>query len=701
MVRVPDVETQSCLIRFLSKAEIARFYGGTQTSEDLAKARICVTALPTPTPINLETVRGKAFSQVVERFKKNENNSGILRLQIDTNLFPFGAELVTATARDTLQFFGKDFLPDARLIVGGKTQWLINVQCERREFPTPEARVACLKTSAETLGAGSGWPPPLDNTIQAWGAAFGPTMDLEFGKLGFSPAWVYLSGIEPSFFEPSFFSAGPHELTHVMQWNSLGKSGDSFARAAQFQEILDAGANSDLLLGPTLWVEGSANYFGGAIVNIRYPGQLDQTLYFKPPGVTGDSPILEDLIKNFAIPSCPCTDEVFNERQRNITLRYWGGALMTELLIAQFGLDKTISVMTLMGENLSDKSATWELVFKKAFGVDWDVWTEVGNKYLSDNWNKRVGKLSDYPIPQGVSKAPPKMPVIEKAIFEDGVLTVTARGFNLGANPVKTIFVTIEGGKKCELGSLFGKCSIVGLEDLKKVVVTATAISEAGTSKPTDQQEVIALPTIPKILKAEVKVDQTCRKFWFDFDYLDPFCLLVTYELSTKEIPKGHQFYIDLPTGSTYSLYTDRDSTQLQFYPFRYESLLKLGLRNEFTITSSIAGREAKTYKGTFNIPAYELPPLIEAPRANKSVDGGTTLTWKINPILIGTMYRLEVREYAETWKKVASDIPITATSITLPPSTNKSPRRYTLRIQAEGDVPLGISSFVSPPVEP
>jgi len=685
----------------LSKAEIARFYSGTQTSEDVTKARVCITAIPTPTPIDLSTVRGKAFNEVIERFKKNENSAGILRLQVDTNLFPFGADIVKRTALDTLQFWGKDFLPDARLIAGGKTQWLISVRCERSAFSTPEAREACLKTSPETLGAGSGWPPPLENTIQAWGAAFGPSQDLEFGKLGFSPAWVYFSGLEPAFFEPSFFSTGPHELTHVAQWSSLGSSGDSFTRAAQFRTMADSGIAGELfILGPNLWVEGSANYFGGAISNISYPGILDQTLFGKPYGVTGDSPLLEDLIKNFPTPSCPCTDEVFNERQRNITLRYWGGALMTELLIAQFGLDRTISVMTLIGTNLPNESATWELVFKKAFGVDWDLWTTVGNKYLKDNWEGRVGKLREYAIPSGESKALPKTPLIEKSILEDGILTVTARAYDLGANPVKSIGVSTDNGKKCEIGSLFGKCSIAGLADLQKVMVTSTAVSEVGSSMPTEQLEVIALPNIPKILKAEVKVDESCRKLWVDYVYSDPFCLLVTYELSSKEIPKGHQFHIELPLGQ-YRLDSDLSSTRISFYPFRDESLLKLGVKNEYTITSSIVGREAKIFKGSFDIALYDLPPLIEAPSATKTADGGTTITWKINPLLIGSSYRFEIREYAETWKKVASDIPLTTTSITLPPSTNKTTRRYTLRIQSESGSPLGNSSFVSPPVEP
>lgn len=230
--------------------------------------------------------------------------------------------------------------------------------------------------------------------------------------------------------------------------------------------------------------------------------------------------------------------------------------------------------------------------------------------------------------------------------------------------------------------------------------MTATAVSEVGSSMPTEQVEVIALPNIPKILKAEVKVDESCRKLWVDYDYFDQFCLLVTYELSSKEIPKGHQFYIKLPLGE-YQLDSDLSSTRISFYPFRAESLLKLGVKNEYTITSSIAGREAKIFKGSFDIALYDLPPLIEAPSATKTADGGTTITWKINPLLIGSSYRFEIREYAETWKKVASDIPLTTTSITLPPSTNKTTRRYTLRIQSESGSPLGISSFVSPPVEP
>jgi hypothetical protein len=449
---------------------------------------------------------------------------------------------------------------------------------------------------------------------------------------------------------------------------------------------------------PTLWVEGSASYFGSAIANLRIPFVIDEVTPSKPHWISGTIPTLDSLSIYKLNIICPCSDEVAAERQKIMNLQYWAGALMTELMVAQFGLDKTIALMNRYSEIYVDKTATWQSIFKDNFGVTWQSWSKNADLYVEDMLLGNSTELQKYNKNFEISDILPFTPQIDRITAGVKSLTILAHGSKTGMDEVKYLTVIASTGQKCTITGIMGSCTITGLTPENKTGIKVIATNASGDSPASIENYGTALAPSPKVVTATVSFESYCSTH-FIWDILNMYCFKLQIEWDNPALVDKSNLTIDLGFGSNYL----SSSGSYQFVLQRNMPNVVLGTVNKFQITSQYGDAPVEKYDGTYNLLLTDILPTLNAPVAKLTSTDQVQINWDLNPALKGKGFLFEIGEVnsvpnkGSTLTVVKRGIQDTETQVFLPkPTYKEGTTTYVLRIQSSQNQALGVNSFQS-----
>jgi hypothetical protein len=354
------------------------------------------TAKPTPSPTPIApvivdiSIRDLALKEVKQRWTENVNNKGLVTFYMQPDLPEFVSKAVIDSADNAMRLFGKDYLPDATLFVGTKSDWYTKIYCEYRY--SAEAQSDCLLGKFDGPGSGSGWPQEYQD-VDASGALYGPFNKNNSAEYLPSPAYIYLSSYkDKTTLSSNIHSSPAHELFHALQAHQFG-GGATTAQSAtnSSTKLISTDCSNNLAQCPSLWVEGAAFYFGYAAAEMTNPNLLNtRGMPLSPSWITGERFTLDQVMK-LSVNDMMKSPEIGN-------YVYYSGGIMTELLVAEFGIKKVIEFTKNSGAGLTDPSYNFAKNFKVTFGVDWMAWSPKADTYLQNTLNGKVTLAKDLNI---------------------------------------------------------------------------------------------------------------------------------------------------------------------------------------------------------------------------------------------------------------------------------------------------------------
>jgi hypothetical protein len=349
-----------------------------------------VTPSPTPPVVVDVSVRDLALKEVKQRWTENVNNKGLVTLYVQPELPEFVSKAVINSADNAMRLFGKEYLPDATLFAGTKSDWYTKIYCEHKY--SSEVQSDCLLGKFGGPGGGSGWPQEFP-AVDASGAVYGPIHKNNSTEYLPSPAYVYLSSYkDKTLLTASVHSSPAHELFHALQAHQFG-GGATTAQSATntATKLVSLDCSNNLMQCPSLWVEGAAFYFGYAAAEMTNPNLLNtQGLPINPSWITGERFTLDKVMK-FSVNDMMKSPEIGN-------YVYFSGAIMTELLVAEFGIKKVLEFTKNSAAGLTDTSYNFAKNFKATFGIDWTAWSPKADIHLQNTLSGKVTLAKDLNI---------------------------------------------------------------------------------------------------------------------------------------------------------------------------------------------------------------------------------------------------------------------------------------------------------------
>jgi hypothetical protein len=358
------------------------------------------------------TVRYIAFAALKSYFEKQPIRTDKVDAHIDPALDPKIRDLFLTYADDAMRFWGKDYLPDATMFIGAATPWYVKEKCDYYKSlndPTVDF-TSCFQGKPIDLAGGSGWPNQQSDQLSANGAVYGPFSYTKNQEEGFKqpPLFIYLSSLETKK-TLNISAVTQHELTHLAQWSAYGTGLTGGERAAQYIANQRAGKiNFKLVMRPEVWTEGSANYFGNALAEMRVPGRLEKDMSAETGKLLSTTSKSLEFLTTEPYPYIGpnMTSEQDAIKNDFYSRRYWAGGLMTELMCAHFGFAKCTSFNRTWAEGSADPEATLSTVFEKHFPISWTAWTKATDAYVSDILNSKPTPLTKY-FPADTESASP------------------------------------------------------------------------------------------------------------------------------------------------------------------------------------------------------------------------------------------------------------------------------------------------------
>ena len=358
------------------------------------------------------TVRYIAFAALKNYFEQQPIRTDKVDAHIDPALDPKIRELFLTYADDAMRFWGKDYLPEATMFIGAETPWYVKEKCDYYKSlndPTVDF-TSCFQGKPVDLAGGSGWPNQQPDQLSANGAVYGPYSSTKNQEISYrqSSLFIYLSSLDTKK-TLNISAVTQHELTHIAQWNAYGTGVTGGERAAQYIANQRAGKlNFKLVMRPEVWTEGSANYFGNALAEMRVPGRLEKDMSAETGKRLSNASKDLDFLVTEPYPTIgpnmtPEQDAIKNDFYSR---RYWAGGLMTELMCAHFGFAKCMSFNRTWAEGSADPDATFPSAFEKHFPISWTTFVKATNAYVSDILNSKPTPLTKY-FPADTESASP------------------------------------------------------------------------------------------------------------------------------------------------------------------------------------------------------------------------------------------------------------------------------------------------------
>jgi hypothetical protein len=342
------------------------------------------TATPTPTPTPTPTqpvvvdvsIRDLALKEVKKRWDENLNNIGLVTFYLQPGLPEFVSKAVMDSSNNAMRLFGKDYLPDVTLFAGMKSDWYTKTYCEY--LYSKEMQSACLNGNFGGPGSGSGWPQEYQE-VDASGAVYGPWNKNGTSEFLPSPAYIFLSSVkDKTQLSSNIHSSPAHEIFHALQAHQFG-GGATTAQSAtnSATKLVSTDCSNNLAFCPSLWVEGAAFYFGYAAAEMTNPNILNtRGLPLAPNWITGERMTFDQIMK-LTVNDMMKSPEIGN-------YVYFGGAIMVELLVAEFGIKKVLDYTRNSSAGLTDVTHNFVKNFQVTFGVEWSEWSPKADKYLTN-----------------------------------------------------------------------------------------------------------------------------------------------------------------------------------------------------------------------------------------------------------------------------------------------------------------------------
>jgi hypothetical protein len=350
----------------------------TPTTSPSPVPTVTATATPIPTP-TFKSIRQVAQAEIEKRFASQAGDIGEFDLRLDPGLSQKAIEAITQSTKDGMQFWGKKILNKVVIVGGIKTPWMKNEFCTTRFVGNQSAITSCLNQENGLSYLQNNWPDPATQ-VQLYGSTGGPSEGTDY-LFRSVPVYLFASGNE-SELSGSVYFASPHELTHAAQ-QYFRKPAPTYSEVQIgwnqiFQKNYIANGYNQLFFGPMAWVEGSAMYVGVALGEMRNPGTITGYIPTKPNYLnTNVAPKISEYIDTIAHP-CNCGPG-------DMLLRsYWTGGLLTELIIAKFGVDGYLNFMSEIGIQGNTKEGTFASAFSKQFGTPWDEFAVIADRYIAD-----------------------------------------------------------------------------------------------------------------------------------------------------------------------------------------------------------------------------------------------------------------------------------------------------------------------------
>jgi hypothetical protein len=341
------------------------------------------------------SVRDLALKEVKQRWEANANNGGQVNLYLQPDLPEFVSKAITESAISAMRLYGKDYLPDATLFAGTKSDWYTKTYCEYRY--SADMQSDCLAGKFGGPGSGSGWPQEFP-AVDAYGAVFGPFSKNGSAEYSASPAYIFLSSYkDKTTLTGSVYSAPAHELFHTLQQFNYG-GGATTAQSAT-NSLKKAGSDCSNFLSqcPSIWVEGSAFYFGYAAAEMTKPNILNSQGLPLSPSWIKENKLTMDQMMNLSVSDMMKSPETANSI-------YFAGGIMTELLVAEFGIEAVLGFTKNSAAGLTDPTYNFTKNFKTTFGIDWADWSPKADTYLQNTLNGKITFAKDLEISEEVPK---------------------------------------------------------------------------------------------------------------------------------------------------------------------------------------------------------------------------------------------------------------------------------------------------------
>jgi hypothetical protein len=352
----------------------------TPTASPTPVPTVSATPTPTPTPTaTFKSIRQIAQTEIEKRFIAQAGDMGEYDLRLDPNLSPKAIEVITQSTKDGMQFWGKKILNKIVIVGGTKSPWMSNEFCTTRFVGNLSVIDSCIKQENGYSYLQNNWPEPAAN-LQLYGATGGPMEGPDY-LFRATPLYLFASGSESELSGSVYFTS-PHELTHAAQ-QYFRKPAPTYSEVQLgWNEIFQANARTnsinELFSGPMAWIEGSAMYVGVALGEMRNPGTTSAYIPTKPNYLnTNVPPKISELIDPFKYP-CNCSYGDILQRS------YWAGGLTTELIIAKYGVDGYLDFMREIGVQGNTKDGTFASAFRKSFGISWDDFAVIADRYIAD-----------------------------------------------------------------------------------------------------------------------------------------------------------------------------------------------------------------------------------------------------------------------------------------------------------------------------
>jgi len=346
------------------------------------------------------TVRSIAFTALKEMYNKQPIRTDKVDSHIDPALDPKIRDLFLTYADDAMRFWGKEYLPDATMFVGAETPWYVKAQCDfYKNLNDPNLNYySCMKRNVNEVAQGSGWPNQEQQQLNANGAVYGPVIVLSEPKtFHTSPLYIFLSSLES---KPNLniSAVTQHELTHIVQSQAYGIGGTGSERTEYFHNKSATPLNAKLVMNPVLWTEGSAFYFGNSLGEMRTPGILERDMSAQALSYlsTRSKDIDFLLTEPFPYVGPNMTQAQIDEKNDYYSRRYIVGALMAELMCAEFGMAKCMAFNNVWAAGAYELGATFQSVFEKHFPVSWVTFVKATNSYVSDIIKSKPTPLTKY-----------------------------------------------------------------------------------------------------------------------------------------------------------------------------------------------------------------------------------------------------------------------------------------------------------------
>jgi hypothetical protein len=376
---------------------------GQSTDAQYTAIRTCLSNFGASSPPEIPS--GSAAALAVSRSYEHFNSMPLTttdRFNIVVNpTTPAWLEAkLRAAILGTARFYGTTRLPSVDIIIGTNDEWtaeeialhLYGSRTTNIEGARGYAELCTAPDANDNLSgcalAQNEFVNPNDPSGRRWTSY--PILIMGYGARLKNHRWH----------DSSASSTMPHELSHVVQWLSNGTATDRATRLAEFNIVDGSCQFSECNVGWSQWfqtslLEGQSTFFGAAIADIigqdRYKDPFDQYKSAVSPTVNPD-------MGHYMYVDYP-TSYWQGGDAGYFDPRYYVPGIGTELMVAQFGVEKTLAFQKSFNyrywydANSSCSADPCPVVvalvnrqateFQQIFGVSIGTWMTTAREYIS------------------------------------------------------------------------------------------------------------------------------------------------------------------------------------------------------------------------------------------------------------------------------------------------------------------------------